>query len=181
MQETLRQAKVVGSRIVRIGQQGHSVPLEVSQIILSRILRIHCTLSGAELSIMSEVAHRATEKITCGAPTMRILFCEQLDRLGHRMLTVIEMNGVFSTGSRPALMTMGLPDRGWSVGSTKSEQLHDVKSVTTGTFAMCQTVESLYANLILRVTTYNSRPTGPHQENVFVDNTPNHWQTSTTR
>ena len=54
---------------------------------------------------------------------------------GHRMATVIEVNAVFSTGSRPALKTMGLPDRGWSVGSTKSEQLHDVKSVITVTFA----------------------------------------------
>ena len=40
-----------------------------------------CTLSGAELSIMSEVAHRPTEKISCGTPTTRILFCKKLDRL----------------------------------------------------------------------------------------------------
>ena len=54
---------------------------------------------------------------------------------GHRMATVIEVNAVFSARSRPALKTLGLPDRGWSVGSTKSEQLHDVKSVITVTFA----------------------------------------------
>ena len=59
----------------------------------------------------------------------------------------------------------------------KSEQLHDVKSVITVTFAMCQTVKPLYANLEFWGETYNSRPAGPHQENVYVDNTPNHWQT----
>ena len=76
---------------------------------------------------------------------------------------------MFSAGSRPALKTMGLPDRGWSVGSTKSEQLNDVKSVITVTFAMCQTVKSVYANLIFGGKFYNSRPTSPHQENVYVD------------
>ena len=181
MQETLRQAKVVGSRIVRIGQQGHSVPLEISQIILSRILtQALCFVRSGAVDHERGGASPDRENHLWGAYDAHPLLRTARSSV-HRMATVIEVDAVFSAGSRPALKTMGLPDRGWSVGSMKSEQLHDVKSVITVTFAMCQTVKSLRANLIFGGKIYKTRPAGPHQENVYVDNTPNHWQTSRIR
>ena len=134
------------------------MPLEVSKIILSRILgQALYFVRGGAVDHERGGASRDRENHLWDAHDAHPLL-RTARSSGHRMATVIEVNAVFSTGSRPALKTMGLPDRGWSVGSTKSEQLHDVKSVMTVTFAMCQTVKPLYANLIFGVKIYNSRP-----------------------